>query len=136
MIIIKKSYSDITVVDIITFEQTFSVKLPMAYRNFLLEHNGGVPDKIYFLKNGADVVLNEFLPLKYSNLSVENYLNDFHFNHQNFIPIAEDAFGNLILLKCNTEKGIIYFWNHESTSVKHVTDSFEYFVENLQKNID
>ncbi len=136
MINIKKSYPNIIEGDIINFEQAFKVKLPIGYKKFILEHNGGVPEKIFFLKNDADVVLNKFLPMKYSNYSVENYLDDFHFNHQNFIPIAEDAFGNLILLKCDTEEGVICFWNHESSIVRQVSNSFEYFIENLQENID
>jgi len=40
------------------------------------------------------------------------------------IPIAEDAFGNLILIDCNFKKGVIHFWNHETTSVTYETDSF------------
>ena len=133
---IKSSYPNITEQDIATFERTFEVALPMAYRGFLLEHNGGVPANMFFVKDGAEVVVNEFLPLRNGNLSVEGYLEDFHFNLQHLIPIAEDAFGNLILIDCNSEKGVIHFWNHETTTVTYVTNSFEYFIENLQEQVD
>ncbi len=133
---IKNPYLSINENDIAAFEQTFEVKLPMPYRSFLLAHNGGVPDNIFFIKDGADVVLNSFLPMKNAYLSIESYLSDYRFNQRNLIPIAEEAFGNLILIDCNTDKGAIHCWNHETTTVTYVTDSFEYFIENLLEETD
>jgi len=133
---IKSSYPNITERDLVTFEQTFAVTLPIMYKNFLLEHNGGVPDNIFFINDAVDIVLNEFLPLKNSNLSIESYLTDFHFNLQHFVPVAEDAFGNLLLIDCKSDNGAIYFWNHEIASITYVTNSFEYFITNMQQEGD
>lgn len=118
--------------DIASFEKEFGLKLPSAYREFLQWHNGGVPDSVYYGENGADIVLNEFLPLKYSDLSVEWYIEDTWDAHPNMIPFAEDAFGNLLLLSIEYED--VYFLDHETGGAIPLRTSFSDFLNKLTNN--
>lgn len=129
-------YPAVTEDQIENFESVFSVRLPHDYRKFLLENNGGVPDCIYYIKDGADVVLNEFLPMKFGMFSIEGYLNDFEFHKQQLVPIAEDMFGNILLIDCTSVSGKIFTWNHETTSISYVAEGFNYFLNNLQSEFE
>jgi hypothetical protein len=115
--------------EIADFENRFALKLPDNYRQFILHSNGGVPSSIYYLENGADIVLNEILPLKNSLLSVESYLDDLEGKYPQMIPFAEDAFGNLIMLSCNSES--LYFLDHETEELRTLGTDFSNFLNQL-----
>jgi hypothetical protein len=98
-------------------EDALDLPLPNAYRSFLLRWNGGRPrvgafrgaesgdeslDSFLGLAPGGDDDLLAFLQL------YEGRLPDRH------LPIAYDAFGNLILIGLTgPQAGAIYFWDHE-----------------------
>lgn len=44
-------------------ESHFNFKFPDQYKNFLLEDNGGIPGKVYYLVNDNGYVINFFLSL-------------------------------------------------------------------------
>ncbi len=131
-------------------EQLWGFQLPLEYRKFLLEKNGGIPKLTRFwFKNKEDGscvssffgIVKDFndnllLKQKYSGDRVPN----------NTLPIARDVYGNFILLSVKGEdRGKIYFWDHEQeadtdrgeapnySNLTLIADSFEEFVEGLSE---
>ena len=91
--------NDTNLSEIKEVEDTFGIKFPEEYVDFLLKFNGGAPNKVYFLEDDADIVFNFFLSLKNSEFNVVEYYNDLVLEQNLFpkeiIPIAEDVFGNV-----------------------------------------
>lgn len=48
---------------------------------------------------------------------------------EGMLPIANDSFGNLVLLHFN--KGRVYFWDHESEKTHLISSSFTEFLNSL-----
>lgn len=143
--------------DVINLEQRINGKLPDGYINFLKRYNGGSPEKFrgfdikdsrYFL-NGSVVesAVSFFFAIDYELKILDIYENIRIFKDGNrvpdeFLPIADDPCGNLILL-CYKGKdyGKIYFWDHEEEAdtgepvtydnIYYVADSFTEFLDSL-----
>lgn len=133
------------------FENGIGYKLPKAYRNFLLENNGGKPDKDFFYVPGwqyKQSLITEFESI-FSNgngfglLQILDVKSDIF--PKGFIPIGSDPGGNLILMSLNTDiYGKIFFWDHEDapddqletieayTNIYFLANSFEEFVNSLK----
>ena len=122
-------------------EQKYSIEFPIPYINFLLLRNGGIPNKEYFITGDNDLVIGFFFSLGAKDNSLESYIEQFKIE-SNYIPsyllpIAEDAFGNIICISCAEEgNGRIYFWNHEQPDSTHIiANSLDDFLENLREDI-
>lgn len=125
------------------FETTLGIELPADYKSFLLQINGGYPsDDLEFNigDNDSQSVLSHFYMLGRSNddiISLEECIDDFVQTgriSQNYLPIADDAFGNQICLGiCGGEYGQVFFWDHENNSQRMVkiANSFRSFCDNL-----
>ncbi len=132
-------------------EQSLSFIFPKTYRAFLIEHNGGETDKKIFLfkkepANGS--VLDRLfgvIPNNYLNLLlyIRNYKKRIP---DNCIPIGADPGSNLILLSVKgSDRGKIYFWDHEMeadtdqgeipdySNLTLIADSFDEFINNLKR---
>jgi len=99
------------------FEEVLGTRLPEAYREFLLRWNGGRPRVAAFRgETTGDELLAEFLgiaPGRGDDLIAFLERYDVRLP-EGFVPIAYDAFGNLILIAATEpEKGAIFFWDHE-----------------------
>lgn len=101
-------------------EKQLKHPLPPDYRAFLLAHNGGVPDPPTFALPGErkpTQVLNSFLALG-GEPDVDD-LSEFLKTYRRrlpagFLPVAYDAFGNLIIIAlAGGKRGQVYFWDHE-----------------------
>jgi hypothetical protein len=99
--------------DIEELERKLDARLPAAYKAFLRKYNGGSPEPRYF----KNEVLSEFFGAK-----IKDKLYDLAANHRSMrkwlpaevIPIARDAFGNVICLAIRGKnRGKVYFWDHE-----------------------
>lgn len=132
-------------------EQLWGFNLPKAYRNFLLECNGGEPKKKCFdLKDKSDgSVIDEFLSI------INNYNSNLLLDLKDvgkrcpshMIPIADDGFGNRILLSAKgADRGKVYFWDHDMeanddetpdySNLSLIADSFEEFTNGLYEPED
>lgn len=131
------------------FEQRAGFPLPRAYREWLLQHNGGKPTPSKFRykhETGpyTDGQVSAFLAIHASAVSglgvaVAHYkLWDARLPAE-LVPIAEDAFGNLIVMSnAGPNEGKVYFWDHEEETdpptydnCHLLADSFEEFLNNL-----
>ena len=102
--------------EIVKQEIYFKCEFPEDYKKFLLEYNGGIPEKtlIYFSNDGGIIDLffgfcdDDIYGLRKNNAS---YLNR---KPSNMMPIACDPGGNLFLMSIRgNDYGSIYFWDHE-----------------------
>lgn len=123
-------------------------KFPMEYKKFLLEHNGGTPERTEFeftdtFGEPSDSLIHYFLAIYdeegYDNLESEcDNLDDRML--PNILPIASDPFGNLICISVEGgDKGKIYFWDHELETVEAsyenlslIANSFSEFMNLLE----
>ncbi len=133
------------------FEQTVGADIPTDYRDFLLKNNGGKPTPNVFdipQENNASV-LREFFGLNGAKTSkfqakLETYKDRYP---ADMLPIGSDPSGNLVLLSVTgTEKGKVYFWDHELEAdderqpyyenIYLISNSFAEFLEGLHEDPD
>ncbi|HKS30570.1 MAG TPA: SMI1/KNR4 family protein [Pyrinomonadaceae bacterium] len=95
-------------------------KLPEPYRSFLLKHNGGRPEPNTFVPRGKSEpteTLNSFLAIGGDTAggSLDEFLDLYRGRlPEGFLPVAYDAFGNLIgIMLSGHHRGQLYFWEHE-----------------------
>lgn len=133
--------------DVINFEKKINHHLPNSYRCFLLNNNGGKPEKgIFSFKdtNRNKMDASQIQMLAYLGIRKRDdtnhllYLYDM-FNKRipkNYLPVGRDPGGNLILINLKNEK--IYFWDHEfeedienNINVYYLADNFDDFINKL-----
>lgn len=120
-------------------EMDWGFSLPLEYRKFLLEHNGGEPTSSFFNfkekgEDGSDVrAFLSLYPTKDTNLLA--HIKTFKDRYpRGFFPIGFDSFGNLILIAVTgQERGGIYFWDHENENTALLADNFDQFISELQE---
>lgn len=120
------------------FEADLGVALPVDYRRFLLEHNGGSPIICCFDVPGwGDSLVNEFYGLGFSDYrSIDRAIErrvDVLSTTQT-IPIGYDPGGNGIFMGVGPANfGVVYFWDHEEEdgALIQLAPSFEAFIEGL-----
>ncbi len=124
-IIINNERTKLNIRDINLLENNFDIKLPEDYKNFLLTHNGGYPEKDCYsfidVENASNLkrflafydIKVDFHVQIYDDL-VKEYLKLKDRIPQECIPIARDSGGNYVCLGIKgSEYGKVYFWDHE-----------------------
>lgn len=139
------SYSHIAEEDIKKFEDKYEVKLPKAYKEFLLLHNGGKP-VIRRFKTAEGTMTSSvmlFFPLsEETEFNLENYYHIYTGGSivpSNMMPIGIDPADSLICLQIEGEDKV-YFCDmdyfEEDQELKDefillVADNFSTFLNNL-----
>lgn len=114
------------------FEGRLGIELPEAYRDFLLETNGGFPTARKFSESSIWYFL-EVEPNDW-NLDLEGRLEGIKDSiPSGMIPIADDQLGNAVLLGVAADKrGTVWFWDHEEPEkLVRLADNFRDFVDSL-----
>jgi len=123
-------------------EQGLGVRLPPAYRVFVLAHNGGYPEPAAFFRQdplgGADVagVINELYELDELHRMLGIYVGRIP---DGLLPIGDDLDGNQLLVGLDGRNaGRVYLWTHADEhrpptygNVWFVADSFDRFLAGL-----
>lgn len=138
------SYAALSPAQLEEIESRLAIELPGDYRAFLLAHNGGRPIPDAFQMEGRWEMVDRFLGIHagaHDNLLdyVKAYAGRLP---EELLPIAHDAFGNLICLAVRgPEHGGVYFWDHEweagmgappgHDNVTCIAESFEAFLSSL-----
>lgn len=141
-----------------SLEQWLGLTLPDAYKQHLLQYNGGYcePAVFDFVEKGRKTssVVGWFLALyegEYTNL--RTYCTWYKFDEKRLpawiVPFAHDPGGNLICLSCGADDyGRIYFWNHEEevdyslspdtdySNLYLIAESFEHFLQGLHASVE
>ena len=145
MTIIKSNeFGKLSDIELSDFEKANETELPLDYKRFLLEHNGGEPNP-----NGnanPSTVVSYILGMHNGEYYASLYKHISVFEHRlpfTTFPIATDPFGNLFIMSLYHENlGYIYFWDHEgepehqdgtyTDNCSFVAYSFTEFLENLK----
>ncbi|MFD1415979.1 SMI1/KNR4 family protein [Oceanobacillus jeddahense] len=143
MVRIKSNNPKLTLKELVTFESKNNVNFPNDYKEFLLEHNGGYPDKSIFKIRGNEEqyesILNVFYGVgdMYDNLQKILIFSD-ELLDVGFVPIADDSGGNQICIGVSKENfGDLYFWEHELGNENEldnlffISSSFQLFLHAL-----
>ncbi len=139
------SYGRLAEEDIKKFEDKYKIKLPKAYKEFLLTHNGGKP-VIRRFKTAEGTMTSSvmlFFPLsEETELNLENYYRKYTQGSivpSNLMPIGIDPADSLICLKIEGEDKV-YFCDmdyfEEDLELKDeyillVADNFSEFLDSL-----
>lgn len=131
------------------FEKRINYKLPEEYVKFLLEFNGGIPEKTVFVFDVGgeeeDSVIQVFYSIDnedelYDLFTVYEVMVEDEELQEYFLPIAEDEFGNNICIGLqNNNLGQIFFCDHEEDVLERmhfVSNSFNDFINSLIKDND
>ncbi len=129
--------------ELMDFEKDNQILIPQDYRDFLLKHNGGEPNKkvinknyvvewLYGFHNGPD-----WSTIYHAIDTYQNRVPSWYF------PIAKDPYGNLFLMSLFEENyGLIAFWDHENEcdgnadqyfdNMAIIAESFTEFINKLE----
>ncbi|HBW25596.1 MAG: hypothetical protein A2X70_04485 [Alphaproteobacteria bacterium GWC2_42_16] len=141
----EKHYGPLNEEFLLCIEQFWQFGLPKDYKIFLLKFNGGVPKKTAFNFKGKQEgsVLDSFYGIVRGNDNILLVAKDIgHRYPSTMLPIADDVFGNRILLSVKgPDRGKVYFWDHEMEAgegeepsydnLTLIADSFDEFINSL-----
>lgn len=142
---IEDSYAPFSPRHLEEVESRLAIELPQGYRAFLLTHNGGRPIPDAFQMGGRWEMVDRFLGIhegEHDNLL--DYVKAYEGRlPPELLPIAHDAFGNLICLAVRgLEHGGVYFWDHECEAgrgeppnydnVTWIAESFDAFLASMR----
>lgn len=108
--------------DIQKIEKDFQIILPLDYKHFLLEKNGGLPKKNTFNLNNYEEKCEIFFSIDdgittYKHLTLEEQWTDLvklSYLPDDLYPMGRDGGGNYICISLKGENyGKIYFYDHE-----------------------
>jgi hypothetical protein len=134
---------------LIAFEQSHGLRLPAAFRAFLLQFNGGTPSPSFFwITQGSDgSVVDKFYGLHDGppHLNIETYLGLEELQlPSTMLAFADDGIGNILCLGIAAENtGQVFFLDHElhpfdksdtTTGITKIADSFGDFLGALQEH--
>lgn len=144
MNIIKKTPS-INENELLAQEKYFKCQFPEDYKKFLLDYNGGTPDKTLIYFESDEGVITYFLGICNDSIYGIRNINNRFINRipTNTLPIARDPGGNLFLMSIRGDDyGSVYFWDHEEevyedeepdySNMTLVAKSFTELVNNLK----
>jgi len=131
-LILEDSEQALSVQELIEFQDGFGAQLPVAFRQFYLEHNGG---DLSDSNGDNDFLLGGFTPIKYGVAPVEVVYRDLVDSLpslEGLIPFAHDYGGNSYLLSLrNDDYGKIYLYLMDEDELAFVCASFEEFMAEL-----
>ena len=135
--------------DLVKYEQEINARFPTDFREFLVKHNGGIPNPSAFtvdmkgFKNRTR--LRRLLGIGDENEeSFKNFMRVYrHRIPTDFLPIGLEISGGLVCIAIrDVNYGNVYFWDHnweaeeepDYSNVYLLADSFSSFLDQLHKD--
>ena len=126
---------------LVQFEEKYEFLLPKEYRSFLLKYNGGntLQTSSKTKKESSDIrAFYGFGNADYE-YNFQYFLDhDFLSTHiqTGYLPIAEDSFGNYILLGISKQNyNLIAFFDHEKQKIISFNLSFKEFLATIKSKV-
>ena len=115
--------------DVTEFERSYRVDFPSDYEEFLVKYNGGETSDTEFHIKRIEADVDHFFGLGNVRYSVHN--EDLpEWLERGVFPIAEDSFGNYIVMDIKNAPGTVYFADHEEGfSMTPLTAAFKDFIK-------
>lgn len=107
------------------YEDLIGKKLPVQFRKFLNNYNGGETPNTSFKCNGISSDLKGFYGLGEVKYPLKRE-NVFESNGIFYLLVALDSFGNEILL--DLQSGSVFFRDHENEGIKRLADTLCDFI--------
>ncbi len=151
MVVLSNISEKINNSEINAFEKQFEIELPKDYKEFLINNNGGYPTELLLTpefeevdpttleSRGQAINVERFFSLNEIAFEYEDILDETYIPAE-YIPFANTAFGNLILIYVGSKKdyGSIYFSNHDlfdenndCFTLSKISNSFSEFIDSL-----
>ena len=141
MITMNQRGPEIDETQVACFENDFTGPLPSAYREFLLEYNGGTPKPNIIIPGDAPHGPTDIQTFFGLNRSVQtsnilwNLTNfDLDVPGHSLLPIACDSGGNLFVIeKANEKHSVFYYdWTNEEPTLYEIAPGFEEFLTGIR----
>ena len=123
------------------FEDKFTIKFPEEYKEFLIKYNGGntLQTSFKIKKESQDIRAfygfeNADYEYNFQYLIDHDFLSDYI--EVDYLPIAEDSFGNYILLGIAKQNyNLIAFFDHEKQKIIPFHLSFKEFIATIKSKV-
>ena len=123
------------------FEKNHDILLPEEYRTFLINYNGGntLQTSFKIKKESSDIRAfygfgNADYEYNFQYLIDHDFLSDYI--EVDYLPIAEDSFGNYILLGIAKQNyNLIAFFDHEKQKIIPFHLSFKEFLATIKSKV-
>ena len=123
------------------FEENHDILLPEEYRTFLINYNGGntLQTSFKIKKESSDIRAfygfeNADYDYNFQYLIDHDFLSDYI--EVDYLPIAEDSFGNYILLGIAKQNyNLIAFFDHEKQKIIPLHLSFKEFLTTIKSRV-
>ena len=136
--------------DVAEFERSYNVQFPPDYQEFLVKYNGGeTPDTGFYFSSRLNSNVRYFYGIGNVEYSIHNavYSPDFDLPdmlEKGLFPIAEDSYGDTILMDIRDNPGTVFFADHEEEDeeeegmpkLRKLTDTFSKFVKRCKSDTD
>lgn len=121
---------NISINELLEFEQSIGYKLPESYKKFILKNKVGVPSNKYF----SEFSIALFFSFKHGKMTIDKIYKEFNnLVPEGFIAIADEPGGDFICINLNSGQnyGNIYYISHDNDEPLLVAESFKEFFESL-----
>lgn len=132
--------------DLDHIERAFHFTFPKQVRSHYLDYNGGSPKKYLFSKDGAIIVVHEFLPVKYGKHLLEQAFSNLKVDSdvlpEHLVAFATDAGGDYFCFSIrDKDAGSIWIYRGEYSdepdrAVRFLANSLNEFVEGMEADED
>jgi hypothetical protein len=122
-------------------EEMIGAKFPEDYVACVKQYNRAYPSiKVFRTAGGIERVFSNLLGFNKDDgasifVTYDLFLT-YHEKHKEWLPFAEDPFGNYICFDMSTDPWAVVFWDHETDAVDGVADSFTEFLGMLYPGED
>lgn len=117
MVLIENYLEKVSLEEVKVFEDKVGLVFPDDYKKFLIKHNGGTPslDNFNFYGKEEGSTIKRFFGVTSNSKNSVDWILDVYEGRlpKDFLPVADDLGGNLILLDCSFEQKGVFFWDHE-----------------------
>jgi len=124
--------TNISIDNIVKYEQEAGIVLTDEIKEFILTHNYARPEKNTFdTKDSKERVFLKLLSFNHDDK--ENVFDVYSSLKKELpvgiVPIAMDPFGNFICLDANNST--VVFWKHEDSKIEFISDTFPHLINSL-----
>lgn len=117
-------------------EKIIGYSLPDDYIECVQKHNAGYPSlKKFETLTGVEHICNNLL--SFNEEKAVNVFNTYDSmlnatGNRALLPFAEDPFGNYICFELSETHAKVVFWEHETSNIEPICDTFTEFVSKLR----
>lgn len=137
----EKTTEKINEEDLQSFEKSFDIRLPEAFKNHYLQYNGGIPENKCFYMQAFDTYaeISRFFSIKYvdergqkiedvySNLAIKQKILQ-----PQYLPFAKDWGGNLFCINLKNNDVFIIYLDEGGGNIRFLARGFDNFINALE----